>query len=631
MTSVRLSATDRKTATYRDTGRHQRNWPAPEPPTRPGGYAPTLELPRVLLPDRHPPGQGRSRPLDQGRSRPLDQGRSRPLDQGRSRPGSVRHDAAHRRWIHVPLWRYLAQRAGYGALLTIAGFLAVRFARYWFSAARLPNDYGGRLAIADIVLFSALTFVVWHRLIMDFANWFVCWRIEPRHARNQPQPGLRVAFITTFVPGAEGIGMLARTLASMTAADYPHDTWVLDEGDDPVVQALCTRLGVRHFSRHGIVSLNTEGGRFAASTKGGNHNAWYAVNGHRYDIVAQVDADFAVRHDFLTKTLGHFRDPRVGFVGTPQIYGNTDNLIARGAAEQTYLFYGPLMRALSRRGMSLLIGANHVIRVRALADVGWYNAHLTEDLATGTRLHARRWRSVYVPEPLAVGEGPATWPAYFNQQYRWAFGCLSILFKQSWRVNRRMRPGHALYYFLLEQFYLGGLRMAVGVALLVCYFLFGWRPADLQIQPLILIYCPLLAWGQVMIMALQRFNVRPRQEGGPLWLGRMLTIASIPVFFLALVGVVRNKRTTFKTTPKGSGIYRDYEQTVRVFTPHIALGILVFGCMAVGVRLGHDALVYYAWGILTALLPSCFGTWAAVRWAVAALRGAARAPATRSA
>ncbi len=44
--------------------------------------------------------------------------------------------------------------------------------------------------------------------------------------------------------------------------------------------------------------------------------------------------------------------------------------------------------------MTLLIGANHIVRVAALKDIGWYRGHLTEDLATGRRFHASRWESV---------------------------------------------------------------------------------------------------------------------------------------------------------------------------------------------------------------------------------------------
>ena len=290
-------------------------------------------------------------------------------------------------------------------LLAVGLALAARFALYWFSPARLPQDFGGGLGVFDIVLFAALTFVVWHRQAMDILSWLICRRLEGHQESPPPQPNLRVAFITTFVPGSEPLEMLRRTLASMVVADYPHDTWLLDEGNDQGARALCELLGVKHFSRNGRECYNRPRGRFLAKSKAGNHNAWYEEYASQYDVVAQVDSDFKVRRDFLTSTIGHFRDPRVAFVGTPQIYGNLNNWIARGAAQQTYLFYGPIMRALSRRRMTLLIGANHVVRVAALRDVGWYQGHLTEDLATGMRFHVGRWESVYVPEPLAVGEG----------------------------------------------------------------------------------------------------------------------------------------------------------------------------------------------------------------------------------
>ncbi len=145
------------------------------------------------------------------------------------------------------------------------------------------------------------------------------------------------------------------------------------------------------------------------------------------------------------------------------------------------------------------------MRVAALRDIGFYQGHLTEDLATGMRFHVGRWESVYVPEPLAVGEGPTTWAAYFNQQYRWAFGCMNIFFTTHWpKVNLRMRITHAIYYFLMEQFYFSGLTMATAVLLIMIYWL-------------------------------QRFNIRPKLERGFLWAGRLLTITVIPIYLLALV------------------------------------------------------------------------------------------------
>jgi len=73
----------------------------------------------------------------------------------------------------------------------------------------------------------------------------------------------------------------------------------------------------------------------------------YDSFGNSYDIVAQIDTDFVPKPSFLLKTLGYFKNPQVAFVGTPQIYSNdSSSFIARGAAEQTYTFYGPILRGL---------------------------------------------------------------------------------------------------------------------------------------------------------------------------------------------------------------------------------------------------------------------------------------------
>ena len=91
----------------------------------------------------------------------------------------------------------------------------------------------------------------------------------------------------------------------MVNAEYPHDTWLLDEGDSPEVKEICRQYGVMHFSRHGRSEFNTPVGKFTR-TKGGNHNSWYEVYGNDYDIVAQIDTDFVPKKNFLTDTLGYF-------------------------------------------------------------------------------------------------------------------------------------------------------------------------------------------------------------------------------------------------------------------------------------------------------------------------------------
>ena len=69
-------------------------------------------------------------------------------------------------------------------------------------------------------------------------NQFV-WFLLPQMRKPVPMKaaaGWRVGVATTFVPGGESLEMLEVTLTALVAMRYPHDTWVLDEGDDDCVK-----------------------------------------------------------------------------------------------------------------------------------------------------------------------------------------------------------------------------------------------------------------------------------------------------------------------------------------------------------------------------------------------------------
>ena len=51
-------------------------------------------------------------------------------------------------------------------------------------------------------MFAALTFVVWHRQLIDLCSWLICTRVEAYRPAPPPPAGLRVAFITTLCRAA---------------------------------------------------------------------------------------------------------------------------------------------------------------------------------------------------------------------------------------------------------------------------------------------------------------------------------------------------------------------------------------------------------------------------------------------
>lgn len=485
------------------------------------------------------------------------------------------------------------------ALVTVGLILTVSFTYWWFFVDHVPTNFNGLLHIFDYIIFGLLTYIVFHGVVNQVLLWTIVRKIKPLKY-IKPEKGLKVAFITTFVPKSEPLELLHKILPAMVNADYPHDVWLLDEGNDRNARKICKQYGVNYFTRGGKDRYNTPEGKFAAKTKGGNHNAWYDAVGYKYDIVAQIDTDFIPNKKFLTKTLGYFKNPRIAFVGTPQVYGNMESLIAKGAAQQTYNFYGPILRGLAGREMTLMIGANHVVRVSALKEIDYYNAHLTEDLRTGMELHSQKWRSTYVPEVLAVGEGPSTWTAYFNQQMRWAFGCMHILFNHTPKLMKKMTRKRGGLYFLLQQHYFTGLAMAFGIFILLMYTILGIAPTSMDLFEMIVFYIPLVLWQNVIFLWLQKFFVDPKNERGLLLAGRVVSVAVWPIYFLALVGVLRGKRLVFKVTPKG-----DSQQSytpLSIFKPQIVIALLMTIAFVFGSFITfNNSIVMMFWIILTAV------------------------------
>ena len=104
---------------------------------------------------------------------------------------------------------------------------------------------------------------------------------------------------------------------------------------------------------------------------------------------------------FAERVLGYFRDSDVAFVVGPQFYGNPHTLVTRAAESQQFPFHSLIQRAANRYHAPMLVGTNNAIRISTLMQIGGLADSITEDLATGLRIHTtrnpetrRRWRWV---------------------------------------------------------------------------------------------------------------------------------------------------------------------------------------------------------------------------------------------
>jgi len=399
------------------------------------------------------------------------------------------------------------------------------------------------------------TLVLGYEVVVWGMRWTPLWRMR-RPAPLPPRPGLRVAAVTTIVPGAEPLRMLEQTLAALVALRIPHDTWVLDEGDDPAVQALAARLGVRHFTRRHRPEYQAPAGRFAARSKHGNYNAWLAEHGFAdYDVLAAFDSDQVPEPDYLERTLGYFQDPAVGYVQAAQVYYNQPaSFIARGAAEETYAYYSTHQMASYALGHPIVVGSHGVHRLAALATAspGGFPDHDAEDLLLTMRYRAAGWRGVYVPEVLALGTTPVNWRGYLVQQARWARSVLDL----KREAVERLLHGRPTTDNLLALFH-GAHFLRPLLWLLLFPALLGMLvnnavPAFLEPEGLA------LGLGLLLLLHLadrfrHRYFLDPEREGGIHWRAGLLQYAKWPHFAGALLDVLRGRDRPYALTPKATG------------------------------------------------------------------------------
>ncbi|MGH3310229.1 MAG: glycosyltransferase family 2 protein, partial [Streptomyces sp.] len=471
-------------------------------------------------------------------------------------------------------------------------------------------------AVSDLVLKLDIVMLVAIGLIELFRTLNVLSNAHATLVARDPVPvvpesGTRVAFLTSFVPGKEPIGMVTKTLEAAVRIRHRGQlhVWLLDEGDDPEVKAVCRRLGVHHFTRKGVPRWNKNKGPHRARTKHGNYNAWLAAHGEHYDFFASVDTDHVPLPNYLERMLGYFRDPDVGFVIGPQVYGNYDNFVTKAAESQQFLFHALIQRAGNRYHAPMFVGTSNAVRISAIKAIGGLYDSITEDMATGFEMHrarnpvtGRKWRSVYTPDVLAVGEGPNAWTDFFTQQLRWSRGTYETILKQYPKGLFTMPPGKLFNYTMLMLFYpISALNWIL--AALSCALFLGLGASGVQIDPTIwmALYGNATALQIGLYVWNRRHNVSPHEpEGSGGLAGMLMSALSAPIYARSLFDALLRRKSTFVVTPKGDSASPD--TLFGTFRVHLFFILVFGGSLAGSFSLGHDHPAMLTWAALALLI-----------------------------
>lgn len=264
----------------------------------------------------------------------------------------------------------------------------------------------------------------------------------------------------------EDIDIVRKTVSAAIAMEYPHQTFILDDGKSNLVMKLAKELGANYITRTNRL--------FA---KAGNVNN--GLKGCKSEFFTIFDADQIADREFIVKLLPYMENPKLAMVQSPQFFTNTDQFIALGTSQAQEIFYKHICPSKNISDAAFCVGTNMVFRRKAIDEIGGIaEVSHSEDIWTSYLLHEKGWSTLFVNEVLARGQAPSTIIAYFKQQLRWARGGLGMLFFRNPLFSKHLTADQKVHYFSSNLFYLVGISILVYILMPILYLMFGVKPLN---------------------------------------------------------------------------------------------------------------------------------------------------------
>lgn len=488
---------------------------------------------------------------------------------------------AHRR-VEVKKVMSRRQQAQYGLIVVLWSLVNWYYWTWWLQPGHVSS------AILFVPLSLAMLYVF---TILPSMYLFFLGRmrqpvpLDPESAERAGAIG-RVAVISLTVPGAESIEIVRRQLSAMKAIRYPHDSWILvDKEHSPEIAGLATDLGVGYFSRHDadtwgaaqVAAWNQPTAPFAAKTKAGNVNSWLDAFGERYSHFTQLDIDHNPKPSYLDRVLGYFVDRDVAYVQAPSVYHNFEHWTARGSSEQELVLQGPLqMGFFGFSRTPFIIGSHCTYDVAAIQRIGGFQPTRAEDHLDTVCLAAKGYEGVYLPEIIAVGDGPEDFRTYLAQQFAWAYSMIQVLFTYTPRLLGDYTLRRGVQFLFVQTWYtFWSLSMLTMFVAPLVTLVLDEPIADVGYWTFLAHVLPVSVVSTITWLWSRRWQLPARLRLS--WRGVLLHVARWVVVLSAFVQVLLRVRKPYMITVKGMGAGSVPRFPLTVVAPYIAFIVVSLG------------------------------------------------------
>src|SRR5438270_1423167 len=354
----------------------------------------------------------------------------------------------------------------------------------------------------------------------------------------------------------EHVDVAGETLRSLARVDYPNLViQVVDNNTkDPKVwrplEDLCKELGERFQFMHLEDWPGYKAGALNEATKRLSKDV---------EIIGIVDADYLVDPDFPKAVIGHFADPKVAFVQTPQDYRDwSDDKYLRGLYYSYHYFFVVTMPARANRNSIIFAGTMGLIRRSVLDEIGGWNPDcVTEDSEASLRMLGHGYQGVYEPKAFGHGLMPLNFDGLKKQRFRWALGGIQIL-RRHWRdmigagTSLRLNAAQRFHYLAGSLQWFGDLLMVFFTVLLLVTALATVLHHELPVRRLAgsVLVIPLVFLVTGVLRALWAMRQTSRSSWGDALRAMRVWFALSWVVSLACLKGLTGARAAFLRTPK---------------------------------------------------------------------------------
>jgi cellulose synthase (UDP-forming) len=231
--------------------------------------------------------------------------------------------------------------------------------------------------------------------------------------------------VDIFLPSCgEPVALLDNTFRYVSKISWGglKTVYVLDDSARENIRDLADQYGFRYIVRPNPGELKKAG------------NLLHALDISTGDFIVVIDADFAVRPEFLYETMPYFANPKVGIVQTAQYFDvsdRTNSYIQRYAGALQEIFFHFIQPARDRYKAAICAGTNLVYRRAAVVAAGGFaRVPIGEDVHSGVKLAWAGYETRYLPLCLAMGVAPADFPSLANQQTRWCRSSMLLMLEK---------------------------------------------------------------------------------------------------------------------------------------------------------------------------------------------------------